>query len=106
MEATVLSELKAAFDTVDSILRERGVDVVQRNRDKVLVAIYKLGGNGRKAVSPEQLEAKGGFSRPQVLAAIKAAEQEDWIIDASSHSGTAWLLKRKAMHYVEGLLKQ
>jgi hypothetical protein len=40
-----------------------------------------------------------------VLAAIEAAEEKDWIIDASSFDGMAWLLKPKAIYHVEGLLK-
>ncbi len=102
----MLGELKAALDIVDSILQKRKVSVAQRNRDKVLVAIYKLGDNGQKAVSPEQLETQGGFLKSQILAAIEEAEEKDWIIDASSFSGMAWLLKQNAAYYVEGLLKR
>jgi hypothetical protein len=102
----MLSELKPALDIVDSILQKGKVSAAQRNRDKVLVAIYKLGDNGHKAVSLEQLEAQGGFSKSQVLAAIEEAEGKDWIIDASSFDRMAWLLKPKAIYYVEGLLKR
>jgi hypothetical protein len=103
--AVMISELKAALDIVDSVLQKAKVSAAQRNRDKVLVAIYKLGDNGGKSVGPEKLEAQGGFSKSQVLAAIEEAEKKDWIIDASSFDGMAWLLKPKAIYHVEGLLK-
>ncbi|MBN1862054.1 MAG: hypothetical protein JW790_00200 [Dehalococcoidales bacterium] len=74
-------------------------------RDKVLVAIYKLGNNGKRAVDSNALETKGGFSKLQILDAIKAAQDRNWIIDASSHDGISWMLKREAIYYVEGLLE-
>lgn len=102
----MISELKAALDIVDSVLQKAKASAAQRNRDRVLVAIYKLGDGGRKSVGPEQLETQGGFSKSQVLETIEAAEEKDWIIDASSLGGMAWLLKPKAIYYVEGLLKR
>jgi hypothetical protein len=102
----MISELKAALDIVDSVLQKAKASAAQGNRDRVLVAIYKLGDSGHKSVGPEQLETEGGFSKSQVLEAIEAAEEKDWIIDVSSFSGMGWLLKRKAIYYVEGLLKR
>ncbi|MBM4445921.1 MAG: hypothetical protein FJ023_01035 [Chloroflexi bacterium] len=102
----MISELKAALDIVDSILQKAKASAVERNRDRVLVAIYRLGDNGHKSVTPEQLETQGGFSKSQVLKAIEEAEEKDWIIDVSSFSGTAWLLKPKAIYHIEGLLKR
>jgi len=90
---------------IDRILEKRRVNAAQRIRDKVLVAIYKLGNDGRRAVAPSELETKGGFSKLQIFEAIEAAKSQDWIIDASSFDGMAWMLKNKAIYYVEGLLE-
>jgi len=101
----MLNELLAIFDVVDRVLEKRQVNTVQRIRDKVLVAIYKLGNEGSQAVTPVQLETEGGFSKLQIFDAIEVAKSKNWIIDASSFGGMAWMLKQEAIYYVKGLLE-
>jgi len=48
----MLNELLAILDVVDRVLKKRKVNTEQRIRDKVLVAIYKLGNEGSQAVTP------------------------------------------------------
>jgi len=94
------------LEFIDRKLEKRRVNAAQKTRDKVLVAIYKLGNDGSGAVTLSELETKGGFSKLQVSDAIKAATtSQDWIIDASSHDGMAWMLKPEAIYYVRGLLE-
>ncbi|MGB6872724.1 MAG: hypothetical protein WBE46_01040 [Dehalococcoidia bacterium] len=100
----MLSELKALLDMVDKVLEKRRTSNVERMRDKVVTAIYKLGGNGGKAVKAERLEQEGGFSKVEIIQAIEMAKEQDWIIDMSTHDGMAWALKSKAIYYVKGLL--
>jgi hypothetical protein len=98
-------DIGGLLEFIDRVLEKRKVNAAQKTRDKVLVAIYKLGNDGRRAVTPSELETKGGFSQVQVFGAIEAATSQDWIIDASSHDGMAWMLKSKAIYYVKGLLE-
>ncbi|MBN1693742.1 MAG: hypothetical protein JW845_09355 [Dehalococcoidales bacterium] len=101
----MLSELKAIFDVVEKLLEKRKVSQEQKIRDKVVIAIYILGDNGKKAVSSDELEAKGGFPKKQIHQSIDLAKSEGWIISASNHKGMAWALTPNAMYYVEGLLE-
>ena len=101
----MLSDLKAIYDMVDKILEKRRVSQEQKTRDKVLIALFKLGSEGRQGVSAEVLEADGGFTKQQILHAIELAKSEDWIIDCSSHGGMAWGLNQSSSYYVRGLLE-
>jgi hypothetical protein len=101
----MLNELVSIFEVVDRVLEKRKVNAAQRIRDKVLVAIYELGNKGSHAVTSAELETKGGFSKLQIFDAIESAKSSDWIIDASSFDGMAWMLKQKAIYYIEGLLE-
>jgi hypothetical protein len=100
----MFSELKALLDMVDKVLEKRRASNAEKMRDKVVTAIYKLGGNGKQGVNAERLEQESGFSRIEIIQAIKMAEEQGWIIDVSSHDGMAWLLKQEAVYYVRGLL--
>lgn len=100
----MLNEILTALKLVDQVLEKRKVSAEQKNRDKILVSMYKIGNEGMKAVSPSDLE-KCGFSKKQIFDAIEAAKSHDWINGVSSHDGTGWLLKRNAIYYVEGLLE-
>lgn len=100
----MLSELKALFDMVDKILEERRASNVEKMRDKVITAIYKLGDNGKQAVGTERLEQEGGFSKVEIIQAVEMADEKGWIIDTSTFGGMAWALKPKAIYYVKGLL--
>jgi predicted transcriptional regulator len=73
-------------------------------RDKVVIAIYKLGNNGKRSVDARQLEQEGGFSKVEISQAIKMANEQGWIYNMSTHDGMAWALKPKAIYYVKGLL--
>jgi len=101
----MLNELLGILDVVDRVLEKRKVNTKQRIRDKVLVAIYKLGNEGSQAVTPVQLENEGGFSKLQIFNAIESAKSSDWIINASSFDGMAWMLKQETIYYVKALLE-
>lgn len=101
----MLGDLKAIYDVVDQILEKRRVSQEQKTRDKVLVALFKLGNEGRQGVSAESLEKDGGFTKLQISQAIESAKNEDWIIDYSSHGGMAWGLNQYSTYYVKGLLE-
>ena len=102
----MFSELKALLDMVDKVLEKRRASNTEKMRDKVIIAIYKLGGNGQGAVESERLEKEGGFSKGEIIQAIEMAKEQDWIIDFSSHDGMAWGLKPKAVLYAKGLLEE
>jgi hypothetical protein len=100
----LFNELKALYDLVDKAAEKRRVSDAVKMRDKVVIAIYKLGGNGKQGVDAKQLEKEGGFSKVEIIQAIEMAKEQDWILDVSSHDGLAWALKPKAVYYVRGLL--
>jgi hypothetical protein len=102
----MLSELKALFDMLDKVLEKRRASNVEKMRDKVVTAIYKLGDNGQQAVKAERLEHEGGFSKVEIIQAIEMANEQGWIIDASTYGGMAWMLKPKAVYYVRVLLDE
>jgi hypothetical protein len=101
----MLNELVSIFEVVERVLEKRKANGAERVRDKVLVAIYELGNKGSHAVTSTELETKGDFPKSQIFNAIESAKSSDWIIDASSFDGMAWMLKRNAIYYVEGLLE-
>ena len=101
----MLSDLKVIFEMVDKLLEKRKASQEQKTRDKVLIALFKLGNEGRQAVSVEDLETKGGFSKLQISHSIELLKNKDWIIDFSSFDGLAWGLKQEADLYVKGLLE-
>lgn len=100
----MLNELKALFDIADKILEERRANNAEKTRDKVIIAIYKLGDNGNQAVEAERLEQEAGLSKIEIVQAVEMASERDWIIDASTFGEEAWALKPKAVYYVKGLL--
>ncbi|MCD6453013.1 MAG: hypothetical protein J7K77_01835 [Dehalococcoidales bacterium] len=100
----MINDVLSILKIIDRVLEKRKASTEQRNRDKVLVSIYKLGSDGGKAVSPSDLE-KCGFLKKQIFGAIEAVKSQDWINDVSSHDGVGWMLKRNAIYYVEGLLE-
>jgi hypothetical protein len=97
----IIGELKDLYDLVDKVQGKRHASNDEKMRDKVAIAIYKLGGN--RSVEAERLEQEGGFSKVEIIKAIEMAKEQDWIIDCSSHDGMAWGLKPKAVYYVKGL---
>jgi hypothetical protein len=100
----IIGELKDLYDLVDKVLEKRRASNDEKMRDKIVIAIYKLGNNGNLAVDAKQLEQEGGFSKVGIIQAIEMAKEQDWIIDASTYGGMAWMLKPKAVYYVKGLL--
>jgi hypothetical protein len=102
----MLSDLKAMFDMVDKYLEKRKVSQELKTRDKVLVTLHKLGNEGEKVVSIEELEAKGGFSKLQISHSIELLKNKNWIIEALNHKGMSWALTQDAKYYVEGLLEK
>jgi len=100
-----LLDLASILDLVSGLLEKRKAGEAEKNRDRVLVAIYMLGNNGTTAVTPGQLEAQGGFTKLQIHDAIEMAEEKAWIVDCTTLEGIAWALKPRAIYYVEGLLE-
>ncbi len=100
----MIDDLKALFDIVESIWKKRRVSEAEKTRDKVLIAIYKLGADGRQAVEAERLEKEADFSKVDIIRSIETAKAKDWIIDASTLGVIAWALKPEADYYVRGLL--
>lgn len=97
----VIRRLERAFEQSSA----NSGDLERRNRDDVIRAMYEIGDGGMRGVTPEELEA-AGFPKLQIHNAIRSAKQEGWIIDASSHDGTQWLLNREARYYVEALREE
>jgi hypothetical protein len=100
----IIGELKDLYDLVDKVLGKRRASNDEKMRDKVIIALYKLGDNGKRSIDAERLEREGGFSKVQIIQAIEMAKEQDWIIDASTYGGMAWMLKPKAIYYVKGLI--
>jgi hypothetical protein len=100
----IIGELKDLYDLVDKVQEKWHASNDEKMRDKVVIAIYKLGNNGNRAVDARQLEQEGGFSKIKISKAIKMANEQGWIHDMSSHDGMAWALKPKAVYYVKGLI--
>lgn len=100
------SELVGLYNIVDKVLEKRRAGKAARLRDKVVIAIYKLGGNGQRAVEVQQLAEGSGLSKGEILQAVGMADGEGWIMDCSSHDGMAWALKPAGLLYAEGLLEE
>jgi len=100
----IIGELKDLYDLVDKVQEKRHASNYEKVRDKVVIAIYKLGNHGNRAVDARQLEQEGGFSKKEISQAIEMANEQGWIHDMSSHDGMAWALKPKAVYYVRGLI--
>lgn len=100
----MLNELKALFDLIDKVLEKRRASDAEKMCDKVVIAIYKLGDNGKWSIDAGRLEREGGFAKVEITQAIEMAKEQGWIIDMSTHDGMAWALKPKAIYYVKGLL--
>jgi hypothetical protein len=103
----VISELNSALDIIDKIAKKRKKSNEQKNMDKVLTAIYKLGDNGGQSVNSSTLQEQAGFTKQEILNAIKAAKEEDFIVDCvSDDSLYDWLLNPNGCFYVESLLEE
>ena len=102
----MLGELKNLFDIIDAVSKKKKANNKLKNRDTVLTAIYFLGNDGRNAVTSYQLENEGGFSKLQILEAIEAAKEKDWIIDAATMGGQQWLLKLDAQYYIKAIIRE
>lgn len=103
----MLDEIRSLFDLMDRYYKKKAESAERQNFDKVLTAIYKLGNNGANSVDLETLQRDAGLKKLDVLNAIEAAQEKDWIIDAGSlENQYAWLLKSKGILYVEGLLEK
>ena len=101
----MLDDIKFLFDLIDRFCKKKSESKEKQNFDKVLTAIYKLGNNGKRPVDLEALQRDAGLKKLDVLNAIEAAKEKDWIIDAGDlQNPYAWLLKSKGILYVEGLL--
>lgn len=103
-EESEVLDLASILELVNVLFDKRKASEAEKNRDRVLVAIYTLGSKGSHSVTSEQLEAQG-FTKLQISNAIEMAEYNDWIIDCKSFDGASWLLKPRAIYYVEGLLE-
>jgi hypothetical protein len=73
------------------------------NTIRVLKAIYKLGDQGARAVSIDEICKESNLLKGEVLAAIEEADGKGFIIDATTHDGLAWMLKLKGRAYMEDM---
>ena len=105
----MLDDIKFLFDLIDRFYKKKTETKEKQNFDKVLTAIYTLGSNGKKSVDLKTLQRDAGLKKLDVLNAIEAAKEKDWIIDTGTlgeEHANAWLLKRNGVMYVEGLLEE
>ena len=104
----MLDDIKFLFDLIDRFCKKKSESKERQNFDKVLTAICKLRNlrkSGTNTVDIETLQRDAGLKKLDVLNAIEAAKEKDWIIDAGDlQNPYAWLLKSKGILYVEGLL--
>jgi len=102
----MLSELKALYDLIDQLAEKRKTNSEQKDLDKFLVAIYKLGNDGNDSVSAEELEAEGDFSKQHILTASRAALSQNLVLNAKTFGRPlAWKLSVEGEYYVSGLLE-
>jgi len=79
----------------------------EQNLDRVLIAIYSLGGNGAYSVDLETLQTETGLSKLEILDAVRGAEERGLIIDARSMDKPHdWLLNLDGILYAEGLIEK
>ena len=100
----MLSELSAVLEFVTALLDNRKVGQAEKNRDRVMVAIYKIGQNGTSSVTPKELQ-DAGFTKLQIYDAIEAGTAKGWIMDCSTFGCVSWALTLKGVSYVEALLE-
>jgi hypothetical protein len=70
-----------------------------------MIGMFNLG-HGQKAVGEYSLNKVQGLSKTDLFDSLEEAEKREFIIDASSHDGNAWLLSQKGIRYVKALLEQ
>lgn len=102
----MLSDLKAILDIVDRISEKLKANQEEKTRNKVLVALFELGNEGRQGVSAENLETQGGFTKLEISQSIEWAKSQSWIIDYSHSQGMCWGLNPTSIYYVNGLLEK
>ncbi|WP_213698089.1 hypothetical protein [Acetomicrobium sp.] len=80
----MLDDIKFLFDLIDRFYKKKTETKEKQNFDKVLTAIYTLGNNGKKSVDLKTLQHDAGLKKLDVLNAIEAAKEKDWIIEVGS----------------------
>ena len=101
----MLGDLKAIYEIIDKTLEKHRASEEQKIRDKVLIAVFKLGNDGKQSVSANVLETHGGFTKQQIIHSIELAKTKNWIIEAHSHEGMFWCLNQSGIYYIRGLLE-
>jgi len=100
----IFDELKALVDLYIGYQDNKKKDQKEKNFDLTLLNLYKLGQNGTRGISEDDLKDIQGISRTNLVLAIKQAESIGLIIDISSHDGRVWMLSNDGNLYVRALL--
>ncbi|HUM44002.1 MAG TPA: hypothetical protein PKI14_13740 [Fervidobacterium sp.] len=103
----ILETMRYFLELLNKHCMKKQQNQKEQNLDRVLIAIYSLGGNGAYSVDLESLQKETGLSKSEIFDAVRAAEQRGLIIDARSMDKPHdWLLNLDGILYTEGLIEK
>jgi len=103
----MIENLRFLLELLNKHCMKKQQNQKEQNLDRVLIAIYYLGGNGAYSVDLESLQKETGLSKLEIFDAVRAAEQRGLIIDARSMDKPHdWLLNLDGILYTEGLIEK
>lgn len=101
----IIGDIESALNLIEKFYNKTKENNSQKNFDKVLMTMYKLGNQGSPSVDMDMLQKKSELDKLEILKSIEKAEKKDWLNDVGNFDNeNKWMLKRKGVLYVEGLI--
>ena len=106
MIVLVIKTAKSAFEHYDRHFGKKNVPPEKKRQDKIVMALYFMGDEGRKSVLRQDIEHKCSIPKNEIMSGVEELTEKNYLIDESTMSGMKWRLNRHGISYVESIVEE